>query len=100
MSAEEIIQEKIRLLTPDKQAEVINFIDFLTLKNSNLSLSKPSPQSSESLTQELNKETSSKHPVPCSEWPDGFFETVIGGWQGDDLIRAEQGNLEERLEMN
>lgn len=31
-----------------------------------------------------------------TEWPDNFFEEVIGGWQGEPLIRAAQGEYEER----
>jgi len=32
----------------------------------------------------------------CSDWPEGFFEEGIGGWQGSLLTRPEQGELEER----
>ena len=31
-----------------------------------------------------------------SSWPAGFFENVIGGWQGEPLERPEQGVFEER----
>lgn len=31
-----------------------------------------------------------------NEWPEGYFETVFGGWQGETLERPEQGELEER----
>ena len=30
------------------------------------------------------------------DWPDGFFEEVIGGWHGSPLTRPEQGDFEER----
>ncbi len=30
------------------------------------------------------------------EWPEGYFEEVIGGWQGEPLLRAPQGEFEER----
>lgn len=30
-----------------------------------------------------------------NQWPEGFFETVFGGWEGD-LVRPEQGEFEER----
>lgn len=29
-------------------------------------------------------------------WPKGFFEEVVGGWQGEPLQRGEQGNYEDR----
>lgn len=29
-------------------------------------------------------------------WPVGFFEEVIGGWQGSPCTRAPQGNFEHR----
>jgi len=31
-----------------------------------------------------------------NEWPKGFFEKVVGGWQGDPLERPEQGPAERR----
>ena len=30
------------------------------------------------------------------EWPAGFWEEVVGGWQGKPLQRAAQGRLEKR----
>ena len=30
-----------------------------------------------------------------NQWPEGFFETVFGGWEGE-LVRPEQGEFEER----
>ena len=29
-------------------------------------------------------------------WPDGYFDQVVGGWDGEALERPEQGELEER----
>lgn len=29
-------------------------------------------------------------------WPQGFFEEVVGGWQGEPLQRASQGDYETR----
>jgi hypothetical protein len=29
-------------------------------------------------------------------WPDGFFEEVVGSWQGERLERAAQGQFESR----
>jgi hypothetical protein len=29
-------------------------------------------------------------------WPPGFFEEVIGGWVGEPIERAEQGEFETR----
>jgi hypothetical protein len=31
-----------------------------------------------------------------TDWPEGFFDEVVGGWQGEPLKRAPQGQLEER----
>ena len=36
----------------------------------------------------------SKH-VP-DEWPEGFFEEVVGGWKGEPIERPEQAPLELR----
>ena len=29
-------------------------------------------------------------------WPEGFFDDVVGGWQGDALERPPQGEYEQR----
>lgn len=34
-----------------------------------------------------------------ADWPAGFFEKVIGGWQGEVLERPPQGTLEAREEL-
>ena len=31
-----------------------------------------------------------------SGWPEGYFENVIGGWQGPPLKRPPQGEFEPR----
>jgi len=41
-------------------------------------------------TEGLKKEKAS------NQWPEGYFETVFGGWQGDPLVRPEQGEFEQR----
>lgn len=33
-------------------------------------------------------------------WPPGFFEETAGVWQGDPLIREEQGDYEIRDELS
>ena len=32
----------------------------------------------------------------AGEWPEGFFEEVVGGWKGEPLDRPEQGQAERR----
>jgi hypothetical protein len=32
----------------------------------------------------------------AGDWPDDFFEEVVGGWKGDPLQRPKQGHLERR----
>ena len=32
----------------------------------------------------------------ASNWPEGFFEEVAGGWQGEALDRPDQGEIESR----
>ena len=32
-------------------------------------------------------------------WPEGYFETVVGGWKGESLERPPQGEFEERHEL-
>jgi hypothetical protein len=31
-----------------------------------------------------------------ADWPKDYFEAVVGGWQGEPLIRAEQGDFDLR----
>ncbi len=30
------------------------------------------------------------------QWPEGYFERIFGGWQGEPLQRPEQGEAEQR----
>ena len=32
----------------------------------------------------------------AGEWPEGFFEKVVGGWKGGQLERPDQGPMEKR----
>jgi hypothetical protein len=32
-------------------------------------------------------------------WPAGFFEEVAGGWQGEQLVREDQGEYEVREDL-
>lgn len=34
-----------------------------------------------------------------SEWPEGFFETVVGGWRGEPIERPKQGRAERRDQL-
>jgi len=38
----------------------------------------------------------------ASGWPVGFFDEVVGGWQGDPIARPPQGEFEvrETIESN
>ena len=33
-------------------------------------------------------------------WPAGYFDEVIGGWQGEDLERPPQGRFEPRAALD
>ena len=32
----------------------------------------------------------------AGDWPEGFFEEVVGGWRGEPVERPRQGRLERR----
>jgi len=34
-----------------------------------------------------------------TEWPQDFFDTVVGGWVGEPLERPHQGQLEAREDL-
>jgi hypothetical protein len=40
--------------------------------------------------------------LAISDWPEGFFDKVVGSWQGDPLQRPTQGKFDTReaLEIN
>ena len=33
-------------------------------------------------------------------WPEGFFDEVVGGWQGEGLQRPPQGEYEQRITLD
>ena len=43
------------------------------------------------------------HPLTSTEqnlgWPPGFFEEVAGSWQGERLVRDDQGQYEIREDL-
>lgn len=71
----EAINQVLPNLAPEKQQEVLDFAEFLQTK---------------SLQSDLIQ------PEKSSNWQPGFFEEVIGGWVGEPLERAEQGEYESR----
>lgn len=41
-----------------------------------------------------------QHELASNYWPEGFFDEVIGGWQGERLQRPAQGEFETRVALN
>ena len=35
-----------------------------------------------------------------TDWPERFFEEVVGGWKGDPLQRPSQGEFERREDLD
>ena len=35
----------------------------------------------------------------ASDWPDGYFDEVVGGWEGPPLRRPAQGRFEKREKL-
>jgi hypothetical protein len=35
----------------------------------------------------------------AGDWPEDFFEEVVGGWKGEPLERPKQGRLERRRRL-
>ena len=35
----------------------------------------------------------------ASDWPEGYFDQVVGGWEGGPLRRPAQGRFESREEL-
>lgn len=47
----------------------------------------------------LNQKYSQSHPTRPESWQPGFFEEVIGGWEGEKLAREIQPDYEQREEL-
>lgn len=47
------------------------------------------------IVQPIVKTESAKTPEELG-WPPGFFERTFGAWEGEPLIRGDQGELQER----
>lgn len=39
------------------------------------------------------------NPLPPTEWLPGFFEKTAGQWQGEPLVRPDQGAYEDRRDL-
>ncbi len=37
--------------------------------------------------------------APVPGWMPGFFQDIVGGWQGEPLVREPQGTYETRNEL-
>lgn len=70
MAIEKRLLDKLHQLPPDRQQELLDFAEFLATKSDR----------------------------PHSAWLPGFFEDVLGGWQGERLERPPQGEPEKREE--
>ncbi len=44
-------------------------------------------------------DTSQLEAAQEKSWSPGFFEEVIGGWEGEPLVRESQGEYEDREEF-
>ncbi len=46
----------------------------------------------------LQAETSPQTAPKVNQWPEGYFEG-LAAWEGEDIVRPEQGEYETRLEF-
>ena len=72
---EQKIIDILRILPPIAQQEVLKFMEELAEKHQKV---------------DDNIERDEKG------WPIGFFEKTAGSWAGEPLVRAPQGELQER----
>jgi hypothetical protein len=45
-------------------------------------------------------ECETRTPITRQDWPDGLYERTAGAWQGAPLQREDQGEYEQRLEID
>ena len=50
------------------------------------------------IVQPIVKSKSAKTPEELG-WPPGFFDRTAGAWEGEPLIRGEQGEYQERDQL-
>ena len=79
----------LETLSEKSLREVVTFLDYLRYKSR-----LPSGR-------ERMKQATPALPTTPKElgWPPGFFQEVAGGWQGEPLVREEQGEYEVRDEL-
>ena len=74
MNIEEQVVATLRDLPPESQREILDFAQFLRFRQ-----------------EERNQPS-----MPAKNWPAGFLEDVVGGWQGEPLVRQYEGDFEQR----
>lgn len=67
MNVEEQIIATVRALPPESQREILDFAQFLRIRQ-----------------EERNQPS-----MLTKNWPAGFLEDIVGGWQGESLVRQE-----------
>lgn len=68
MSVEEQILVAVRPLSADRQREVLDFAQFLHFR----------------------QEPQNRLATQIEHWPKEFWEEVVGGWQGERLVRLDE----------
>ncbi len=79
----EKLWELIEDLPAESLIEVRQFVEFLRFKQSRAVEQLRTPEQNSNIF----------------GWLPGFFEKVIGGWQGEPLVREDQGKYEARDEL-
>jgi len=79
----ERLVELINKLSPENLVEAEKFVEFLRFKQQPVN---------------TKVETECQKPSDLS-WPPLFFDTVIGGWKGEPLVREDQGKYEIRNQL-
>jgi hypothetical protein len=86
MTIEERITAEVHRLPPDRQREVLDFVEFLARQSA-----RPRPR-----MKSAEEATSLETTAAAHGWPPGFFSEVIGGWAGEALTRESEGDYEQR----
>ena len=87
MSLEEAILEKVRSLPLDRQQQVLDFVEFLQSKSSELTV-----------TATIQPETpmANADTRQGKAWPSGFFQETFGSCKDDSLVIDSEGIFEDR----
>lgn len=100
MTIAEQISNEVLHLPPDRQQEVLDFVEFLRQQVTVGRSPRPHGLSQGEFTVLDDFDAPVLQEIAATNgWPTGFFTEVIGAWKGEPLVREYEGDYEQRDEL-